>query len=84
MNPADLSTMKGTLWKAVEKAREHHDRAKNELDEAVVAARDIGLTHPDGAKAMHNAASAYSHALQTYSSALQRYSSFILSQPKGQ
>jgi hypothetical protein len=84
MNPADQSTLKGKLWEAVEQAREQHDRAKNELDEAVVTARDIGLGHPDGSKAMHNAASAYNHALQTYSSALKRYSSFILSQSKQQ
>jgi len=67
------------LTSELAQARTVFERSKCELEAACERAREIGLDHPDGARALHNGASGYRHALEEYSTALRRLSAFLLS-----
>jgi hypothetical protein len=67
------------LTSELAQARTSFERSKRELEAACERAREIGLDHPDGARALHNGASGYRHALEEYTTAPRRLSASILS-----
>jgi len=70
--------MERCLKHELDEAYAAFERATRELDAKIEQAREIGLTHPDGAHMAKSGASGYRLALEQYHASLKRFADFIL------